>query len=70
MKTYQKRIFESFNKLTEELNHKESEKEVFNSLLETVIDLAVKEDRGENIDSNIKAQSNNFIDSLNNSEKL
>ena len=67
MKTYQKRIFESFNKLTEELNHKESEKEVFNSLLETVIDLAVKEDRGENIDSNIKAQSNNFIDSLNNS---
>ena len=67
MKTYQKRIFESFNELTEELNHKESEKEVFNSLLETVIDLAVKEDRGENIDSNIKAQSNNFIDSLNNS---
>ena len=42
MKTYQKRIFESFNKLTEELNHKESEKEVFNSLLETVIDLAVE----------------------------
>lgn len=69
MKTYQKRIFESFNKLTEELNHKESEKEVFNSLLETVIDLAVKEDRGENIDSNIKAQSNNFIDSLNNSKE-
>lgn len=69
MKTYQKRIFESFNKLTEELNHKESEKEVFNSLLETVIDLAVKEDRGENIDSNIKAQSNNFIDSLNKSEE-
>jgi hypothetical protein len=69
MKTYQKRIFESFNKLTEELNHKESEKEVFNSLLETVIDLAVKEDRGENIDSNIKAQSNNLIDSLNNSKE-
>lgn len=69
MKTYQKRIFESFNKLTEELNHKESEKEVFNSLLETVIDLAVKEDRHENIDSNIKAQSNNLIDSLNNSKE-
>lgn len=69
MKTYQKRIFESFNKLTEELNHKESEKEVFNSLLETVIDLAVKEDRNENIDSNIKAQSNNLIDSLNNSKE-
>lgn len=69
MKTYQKRIFESFNKLTEELNHKESEKEVFNSLLGTVIDLAVKEDRGENIDSNIKAQSNNLIDSLNNSKE-
>lgn len=69
MKTYQKRIFESFNKLTEELNYKESEKEVFNSLLETVIDLAVKEDRGENIDSNIKAQSNNLIDSLNNSKE-
>ena len=69
MKTYQKRIFESFNKLTEELNHKESEKKVFNSLLETVIDLAVKEDRGENIDSNIKAQSNNLIDSLNNSKE-
>ncbi|MGC6438284.1 MAG: hypothetical protein ACON4B_04855 [Flavobacteriaceae bacterium] len=68
MKTYQKRIFESFNKLTEELNHKELEKEVFNSLLETVIDLAVKEDRNESIDSNIKAQSNNFIDSLNNSK--
>jgi len=69
MKTYQKRIFESFNKLTEELNHKESEKEVFNSLLETVTDLAVKEDRNENIDSNIKAQSNNLIDSLNNSKE-
>jgi|TARA_X000000950_G_C13917710_1_gene661841 hypothetical protein len=69
MKTYQKRIFESFNKLTEELNHKELEKEVFNSLLETVIDLAVKEDRNESIDSNIKAQSNNFIDSLNNSKE-
>ena len=69
MKTYQKRIFESFNKLTEELNHKELEKEVFNSLLETVIDLAVKEDRNESIDSSIKAQSNNFIDSLNNSKE-
>ena len=65
MKTYQTRIFESFDNLSQELNYGESEKQVFNRLLETVIDLAVKEDRGENIDSNIKGQSNNLIDSFN-----
>ena len=69
MKTYQKKIFESFNKLTKELSDKELQKEVFNNLLESVIDLGVKEDRGENIDSNIKAQSNNFIDLLKNSQE-
>ncbi len=62
MPTYQKKIFDSFKSLIEENEEKELDKLVLNDILDRVIDLAVKEDRGENIDSNIKAQTNNIID--------
>ena len=62
MPTYQKKIFNSFNSLIEESEENELDKTVLNDILDRMIDLAVKEDRGENIDSNIKAQTNNIID--------
>ena len=61
MPTYQKRIFESFENIKENDDQNLNEKKL-NNILEKVIDLAVKEDRGENIDSNIKAQTNNIIE--------
>lgn len=62
MPTYQKRIFESFEKITKENDDQSLDEKKLNNILEKVIDLAVKEDRGENIDSNIKAQTNNIIE--------
>ena len=62
MPTYQKKIFDSFKSLIEENEDNDLDKTVLNEILDRVIDLAVKEDRGENIDSNIKAQTNNIID--------
>lgn len=62
MPTYQNKIFDSFKKLIEERDNSELDKTVLNDILDRVIDLAVKEDRGENIDSNIKAQTNNIVD--------
>jgi len=62
MPTYQKKIFDSFKSLIEENEENELNKTVLNDILDRVIDLAVKEDRGENIDSNIKAQTNNIVD--------
>lgn len=59
MKTYQEKIFESFNGLKNDDN--DIDEKILNNILEKIIDLAVKEDRGENIDSNIKAQTNNII---------
>lgn len=59
MKTYQEKIFESFNGLKND--DKEIDEKKLDDILERIIDLAVKEDRGENIDSNIKAQTNNII---------
>lgn len=64
MQTYQKKIFDSFQTLTETIDYDKMDSEKINYILEKVIDLAVKEDRGENIDSNIKAQTNNIIDSF------
>ena len=62
MSTYQKKIFDSFKNLIEDNEENELDKTVLNDILDRVIDLAVKEDRGENIDSNIKAQTNNIVD--------
>lgn len=62
MPTYQKKIFDSFKSLIEENEDNELDKTVLNDILDKVIDLAVKEDRGENIDSNIKAHTNNIVD--------
>ena len=65
MPTYQKKIFDSFKSLIEENEESELDKTLLNDILDRVIDLAVKEDRGENIDSNIKAQTNNIVDLFN-----
>lgn len=62
MPTYQKRIFESFENINKENDDQSLDEKKLNNILEKVIDLAVKEDRGENIDSNIKAQTNNIIE--------
>ena len=62
MPTYQNKIFDSFKKLIEERDNSELNKTVLNDILDRVIDLAVKEDRGENIDANINAQTNNIVD--------
>ncbi|MEX0996926.1 MAG: hypothetical protein WDZ45_07750 [Flavobacteriaceae bacterium] len=62
MPTYQKKIFDSFKSLIEDNKENELDKKVLNDILNRVIDLAVKEDRGENIDPNIKAQTNNIVD--------
>ena len=62
MPTYQKRIFESFEDISKESDDQSLDEKRLNNILEKVIDLAVKEDRGENIDSNIKAQTNNIIE--------
>lgn len=59
MKTYQEKIFDSFNGLKND--DTDIEEEILDNILDRIIDLAVKEDRGENIDSNIKAQTNNII---------
>ncbi len=60
METLQEKILKSFEEIInieEELNSEELQ-----SMLKKIIDMAVEEDRGENIDSDIKAATNNFIE--------
>lgn len=64
MITLQKKIFKSFQPLIDEDQESEFDKIILSNILEKVIDLAVKEDRGESIGSNIVAQTNNIIDSF------
>lgn len=64
MPTLQQKLFKSFEPLIEQ-NENDLDQNILKNILDKVIDLAVKEDRGEVIDSNLGAQTNNIVDLFN-----
>lgn len=64
MKTLQDKVYKTFESQIDEI--KDYNRFMNDQILKRVIDLAVKESRGEDINSNINASVNNFIDSFKN----
>lgn len=61
MPTLQNKVLVSFKHL---LNESDDilDQEIIENILNIIIELAVKEDRGENVDANVNAQTNNIVE--------